>query len=476
MEAARSVSNRYALQGAVLEGFCLAVVTPRTPPLPEQLEDELRQQLFSPLMFNSNAAGKIDLFRILEQGRAFAPAEEFDLPLCSRGNLFLQLDSQTKRKLQLRIAACREKNFGHKIVRALCGSWNNKPLIEICAEHLPELRKMTPEKRARLWETFRNLFSQDFTLRDEPELDRHPELKQLILEDTRREYETRYRQALEQKELPRQNDRRNCNELKLLYFWFRQEDDARADKLADHLCRLAKDSALGEWQLRSVFGHSFDLRFRRKMKEVGLTSDQPVSLPVRAGGTLPERIRTHAAGGTAPALPRALRGDRGDVRGAVQRRGRPPAGFPISLPHPGRTRLSESDVRRDEIGRARGGRRPQTLPASGRIRRRETVGGVAPRRGGAGRALPEQERLRHRAPVAHGAPGAVRGIAAGSRNLPEHDRRTDEADPEQSRQGARRLRRTASRSRPEPGRRSAGRNSPARSPDSSTPVMRTSRF
>ncbi len=279
MEAARSVSNRYALQGAVLEGFCLAVVTPRTPPLPEQLEDELRQQLFSPLMFNSNAAGKIDLFRILEQGRAFAPAEEFDLPLCSRGNLFLQLDSQTKRKLQLRIAACREKNFGHKIVRALCGSWNNKPLIEICAEHLPELRKMTPEKRARLWETFRNLFSQDFTLRDEPELDRHPELKQLILEDTRREYEARYRQALEQKELPRQNDRRNCNELKLLYFWFRQEDDARADKLADHLCRLAKDSALGEWQLRSVFGHSFDLRFRRKMKEVGLTSDQPVSSP-----------------------------------------------------------------------------------------------------------------------------------------------------------------------------------------------------
>ena len=138
---------------------------------------------------------------------------------------------------------------------------------------------MTPEKRARLWETFRNLFSQDFTLRDEPELDRHPELKQLILEDTRREYETRYRQALEQKELPRQNDRRNCNELKLLYFWFRQEDDARADKLADHLCRLAKDSALGEWQLRSVFGHSFDLRFRRKMKEVGFTSDQPVSSP-----------------------------------------------------------------------------------------------------------------------------------------------------------------------------------------------------
>lgn len=291
MEAARSVSNRYALQAAVLEGFCLAVVTPRTPQLPEPLEDELRQLLFSPLMFNSSAAGKIDLFRILEQGRAFAPAEEFALPLCTGGNLFRQLDPQTKRKLLLRIAACREKNFGHEIVRALCGSWNNKPLIEICAEHLPELRKMTPEKRVRLWELFRNLFNQNFTLRDEPELNRHPELKQLILEDTRREYETRYRQALEQNELPRQNDRRSCNQLKLLYFWLRLEDDARADKLADHLCRLAKESAQGEWQLRSVFGPSFDLRFRRRMREAGLTPGQSVSSPYE----LVELFRTEFA-------------------------------------------------------------------------------------------------------------------------------------------------------------------------------------
>ena len=275
---------------------------------------------------------------------------------------------------------------------------------------------MTPEKRARLWETFRNLFSQDFTLRDEPELDRHPELKQLILEDTRREYETRYRQALEQKELPRQNDRRNCNELKLLYFWFRLEDDARADKLADHLCRLAKDSALGEWQLRSVFGHSFDLRFRRKMKEVGLTSDQPVSSPYE----LVELFRSEFA-----RTPQA------------EQLRRYPALFTEIAEMFGKQFNEEAGLWLVSQYRFR---TPQTLPASGRIRRRETVGGVAPRRGGAGRALPEQERLRHRAPVAHGAPGAVRGIAAGSRNLPEHDRRTDEADPEQSRQGARRLR------------------------------------
>lgn len=263
------ISSRYQLDRTIREGFCLALLSHRMPPLPDKLRTPLSFQLTQAL---TQSPG-LDLFQILKQTPAFETPERFSLPVRENYNIFRNLNDKTRRDLIAKIDACKEKTFGMKLIRGLCEAWNSPPLIRIFAESLPEIRKAPLEKRQELWEGIRRTFSSESgnVLRNEPELKNYPELNELIRNDSRIFYQKQYQKVMALKQFPEQDGFQHSIDFRNLYYAMKEEEPAKAETLLNHLLGL-----LDKKQTKEMFAFAFlnttDIRLIRKLKEHGMES------------------------------------------------------------------------------------------------------------------------------------------------------------------------------------------------------------
>lgn len=263
------ISSRYQFDRPVREGFCLALLSHRMPPLPDKLRKPLSFQLTQALIQSPG----LDLFQILKQTPAFETPERFSLPVRENYNIFRNLDHKTQRDLIAKIDACKEKTFGMKLIRGLCEAWNSPPLIRILAESLPEIRKAPLEKRQELWEGIRRTFSSESgnVLRNEPELKNYPELNELIRSDSRIFYQKQYQKVMALKQFPEQDGFLHSIDFRNLYYAMKEEEPAKAETLLNHLLGL-----LDKKQTKEMFAFAFlnttDIRLIRKLKDHGMES------------------------------------------------------------------------------------------------------------------------------------------------------------------------------------------------------------
>ena len=292
-----TINTPYSDNKTVLEGFLLAILSPRRPPLPPRQEGDLQRTLEFSDLCRSPACPELDLFRILKQTDAFASGEKFSLPGCVSARFFMRLGRKTKQKLIRDIDACGEKTFGMKLVRALCGRWYDGSLMEVLAGELPELRNVRQEKRSALWMTLRTVYSGFPAFRSGAVRKGCPELEKLIADDIGKACEAQYVRAMALSEIPSTEDLTACGELRQLYRRLAKEDPPRAEKLADHLIGLALDSSNPMLQVQMIFGFQPDFLIWRKIREAGILKSAKDLTPVTLERLFrAEYLRTPPAG------------------------------------------------------------------------------------------------------------------------------------------------------------------------------------